>query len=86
MSNSTIKNYDIIENNIQKNKKEIKIIEQENITTNNNNNEIEPNNISNPENTFERLKQLQTLIQKHSCIKEICILLNIIFSLIFLLL
>ena len=86
MSNSAIKNYDIIENNIQKNKKEIKIIEQENITTNNNNNEIEPNNISNPENTFERLKQLQTLIQKHSCIKEICILLNIIFSLIFLLL
>ena len=86
MSNSTIKNFDNIENNIQKNKKEIKIIEQENITTNNNNNEIEPNNISNPENTFERLKQLQTLIQKHSCIKEICILLNIIFSLIFLLL
>ena len=85
MSNSTIKNYDTIENNIQKNKKEIKIIEQENLTTNNNN-EIEPNNISNPENTFERLKQLQTLIQKHSCIKEICILLNIIFSLIFLLL
>ena len=73
MSNSTIKNFDNIENNIQKNKKEIKIIEQENLTTNNNN-EIEPNNISNPENTFERLKQLQTLIQKHSCIKEICIL------------
>ena len=86
MSNSTIKNFDNIENSIQKNKKEIQIIEQENITTNNNNNEIEPNNISNPENTFERLQQLQTLIQKHSCIKEICILLNIIFSLIFLLL
>ena len=85
MSNSTIKNFDNIENSIQKNKKEIKVIEQENLTTNNNN-EIEPNNISNPENTFERLKQLQTLIQKHSCIKEICILLNIIFSLIFLLL
>jgi hypothetical protein len=85
MSNSTIKNYDTIENNIQKNKKEIKIIEQENITTNNNN-EIESDNITNHENTFERLKQLQTLIQKHSCIKEICILLNIIFSLIFLLL
>ena len=86
MSNSTIKNFDNIENSIQKNKKEIKIIEQENNLTTNNNNEIEPNNISNPENTFERLKQLQTLIQKHSCIKEICILLNIIFSLIFLLL
>ena len=85
MSNSTIKNFDNIENSIQKNKKEIKVIEQGNLTTNNNN-EIEPNIISNPENTFERLKQLQTLIQKHSCIKEICILLNIIFSLIFLLL
>jgi hypothetical protein len=85
MSNSTIKNFDNIENSIQKNKKEIKVIEQENLTTNNNN-EIESNNISYPENTFERLKQLQTLIQKHSCIKEICILLNIIFSLIFLLL
>ena len=85
MSNSTIKNNDNIENNIQKNKKEIKIIEQENITTNNNN-EIESDNITNHENTFERLKQLQTLIQKHSCTKEICILLNIIFSLIFLLL
>ena len=85
MSNSTIKNFDNIENSIQKNKKEIKVIEQGNLITNNNN-EIEPNNISNPENTFERLKQLQTLIQKHSCIKEICILLNIIFSLIFLLL
>jgi len=85
MSNSTIKNFDKIENSIQKNKKEIKVIEQGNLITNNNN-EIEPNNISNPENTFERLKQLQTLIQKHSCIKEICILLNIIFSLIFLLL
>ena len=85
MSNSTIKNFDNIENSIQKNKKEIKVIEQGNLITNNNN-EIEPNNISNPENTFERLKQLQTLIQKHSCTKEICILLNIIFSLIFLLL
>ena len=85
MSNSTIKNFDNIENSIQKNKKEIKVIEQGNLITNNNN-EIEPNNISNPENTFERLKQLQKLIQKHSCIKEICILLNIIFSLIFLLL
>ena len=85
MSNSTIKNFDNIENSIQKNKKEIKVIEQGNLITNNNN-EIEPNNISNPENTFERLKQLQTLIQKHSCIKEICILLNILFSLIFLLL
>ena len=70
MSNLTIKNSS--ENNIQKNKIEIKILEHDNLATTANNNEIVSNNISNPKNTFEILKQLQILIQKHSCIKEIC--------------
>ncbi len=73
MPNLTIKNYNSSENNIQKNKIETKILEQDNLTTTANNNEIVSNNISNPKNTFEKLKQLQILIQKHSCIKEICI-------------
>ena len=73
MPNLTIKNYNSSENNNQKNKIETKILEQDNLTTTANNNEIVSNNISNPKNTFEKLKQLQILIQKHSCIKEICI-------------
>ena len=73
MPNLTIKNYNSSENNNQKNKIETKILEIDNLTTTANNNEIVSNNISNPKNTFEKLKQLQILIQKHSCIKEICI-------------
>ena len=73
MPNLTIKNYNSSENNIQKNKIETKILEQDNLTTTANNNEIVSNNISNPKNTFEKLKKIQILIQKHSCIKEICI-------------
>lgn len=73
MSNSTITQNNCNENNIQKNKIEIKILEQNNLTTSTDNNETLSNNILNPKNTFEKLKQLQILIQKHSCIKEICI-------------
>jgi hypothetical protein len=73
MSNSTITQNNCNENNIQKNKIEIKILEQNNLTTTTDNNETVSNNILNPKNTFEKLKQLQILIQKHSCIKEICI-------------
>lgn len=73
MPNLTIKNYNSSENNIQKNKIETKILEQDNLTTTTDNNETVSNNILNPKNTFEKLKQLQILIQKHSCIKEICI-------------
>lgn len=73
MSNSTITQNNCNENNIQKNKIEIKILEQDNLTTTTDNNETVSNNILNPKNTFEKLKQLQILIQKHSCIKEICI-------------
>ena len=73
MSNSTITQNNCNENNIKKNKIEIKILEQDNLTTTTNNNETVSNNILNPKNTFEKLKQLQILIQKHSCIKEICI-------------
>ncbi len=73
MSNSTITQNNCNENNIQKNKIEIKILEQNNLTTSTDNNETVSNNILNPKNTFEKLKQLQILIQKHSCIKEICI-------------
>ena len=73
MSNSTITQNNCNENNIQKNKIEIKILEKNNLTTTTDNNETVSNNILNPKNTFEKLKQLQILIQKHSCIKEICI-------------
>jgi hypothetical protein len=73
MSNSTITQNNCNENNIKKNKIEIKILEQDNLTTTTDNNETVSNNILNPKNTFEKLKQLQILIQKHSCIKEICI-------------
>lgn len=73
MSNSTITQNNCNENNIQKNKIEIKILEQNNLTTSTDNNETVSNKILNPKNTFEKLKQLQILIQKHSCIKEICI-------------
>ena len=73
MSNSTITQNNCNENNIQKNKIEIKILEQNNLTTSTDNNETVSNNILNPKNTFEKLKQLQILIQKNSCIKEICI-------------
>ena len=73
MSNSTITQNNCNENNIQKNKIEIKILEQNNLTTSTDYNETVSNNILNPKNTFEKLKQLQILIQKHSCIKEICI-------------
>lgn len=73
MSNSTITQNNCNENNIQKNKIEIKILEQNNLTAFTDNNETVSNNILNPKNTFEKLKQLQILIQKHSCIKEICI-------------
>ena len=73
MSNSTITQNNCNENNIQKNKIEIKILEQDNLTTTTDNIETVSNNILNPKNTFEKLKQLQILIQKHSCIKEICI-------------
>ena len=73
MSNSTITQNNCNENNIKKNKIEIKILEKNNLTTTTDNNETVSNNILNPKNTFEKLKQLQILIQKHSCIKEICI-------------
>ena len=73
MSNSTITQNNCNENNIKKNKIEIKILEQDNLTTTTDNNETVSNNILNPKNTFEKLKQLQILIQKHSCIKEISI-------------
>ena len=73
MSKSTITQNNCNENNIKKNKIEIKILEQNNLTTSTDNNETVSNNILNPKNTFEKLKQLQILIQKHSCIKEICI-------------
>jgi hypothetical protein len=65
MSNSTITQNNCNENNIQKNKIEIKILEQNNLTTSTDNNETVSNNILNPKNTFEKLKQLQILIQKH---------------------
>ena len=73
MSNSTITQNNCNENNIQKNKIEIKILEQDNLTTTTDNIETVSNNILNPKNTFEKLKQLQILIQKHSCIKKIFI-------------
>ena len=74
MSNSNLINFS--ENNIQNNKIEINIIEEDNLTANNNiinNNEILSYNIPSQKKSFERLKNLQILIQKHSYIKEICI-------------
>ena len=69
----------------QNEKLEIKIIEKDALISETKN-EIITSDTPNQNNIFERLKNLQVLLQKYSCIKEICTLISLIYIIHFLLL